>query len=199
MAFLQEMKNFNKGILRQTETNFTSSDGMTFTEKRDECGNLYKVPTGDITQPFVGDLKPDLQVGEILPELFLGSVDVATDIPTLEKHGITHILDSTSLNLEYFPGKFNYKHVLIFDLPSTDITKYFDECFAFIDAAMANGGHVLVHCMAGISRSSSIVIAYMMKSKGMDFQTAFDHVKSKRSCICPNEGFLSQLKNYQPQ
>lgn len=122
---------------------------------------------------------------------------MASEEALLQKHGITHILTTTSMNLEYFPGKFRHKHIPIDDLPSTDITKYFEECFLFINEALSSG-KVLVHCMAGVSRSATIVIAYVMKTKAMDFKQAFDHVKSCRPAICPNEGFLNQLKHYKP-
>jgi len=82
------------------------------------------------------------------------------------------------------------------DLPDTDIVSHFDECFAFIDTARDTGGRVLVHCMAGVSRSASIVIGYLMKVKDMDFVTAFNHVKAKRPTIRPNDGFMHQLQNY---
>jgi len=129
---------------------------------------------------------------------FVASVDVASDEAVLQKHDITHILSTTSMKLEYFPGRFSYEHVPIDDLPSTDITKNFEECFSFINEALLSGGKVLVHCMAGVSRSATIVIAYVMKSKAMDFKQAFDHVKSCRPAICPNEGFLNQLRHYKP-
>ena len=50
-------------------------------------------------------------------------------------------------------------------------------------------GSVLVHCAAGVSRSASIVIAYLMRIKGWTYAEAFSYVKSKRFVICPNSGF----------
>ena len=85
------------------------------------------------------------------------------------------------------------------DLPDTNITSYFDECFAFIDSALDTGGRILVHCMAGVSRAASIVIGYLMKVDSMDFKTAFNHVKDKRPSIRPNDGFMRQLQNYECQ
>lgn len=102
------------------------------------------------------------------------------------------------MDLLYFPGEFTYKHVYIDDLPSTDITVFFDECFLFINDVIKAEGNVLVHCMAGVSRSPSIIIAYLMKSKKLKFREAYDYVKCHRPVICPNEGFLKQLKNYEP-
>lgn len=56
---------------------------------------------------------------------------------------------------------------------------------------------MLVHCKMGISRSASVVIAYVMKAYGWDLRQALDFVKTRRSCIKPNSGFLKQLETYQ--
>jgi len=134
---------------------------------------------------------------------------VACDHVLLKENEVTHILNVASFNTQFTidrgPGDcainklFIYKHVSIMDLPDTDITSYFDECFAFIDSALDTGGRILVHCMAGVSRAASIVIGYLMKVNNMDFQTAFNHVKAKRPSIRPNDGFMHQLQNYEGQ
>ena len=131
--------------------------------------------------------------------MFVGAVDVIHDINLLENHKVTHILNVTTMAMVDFPDRFIYKHVSITDLPETNIVASFDECFLFIDSARQSEGCVLVHCMAGVSRSATIVIAYLMKSEGMTFRAAFDHVKQRRPCICPNEGFQRQLKEFGEQ
>jgi protein-tyrosine phosphatase len=55
---------------------------------------------------------------------------------------------------------------------------------------------VLVHCKKGISRSSSTVIAYVMKEYGWPLERALQHVKDKRNCITPNSGFMEQLATF---
>lgn len=59
--------------------------------------------------------------------------------------------------------------------------------------------HVLVHCVAGVSRSATIVIAYLMKYKRMDLKTAFNYCYQLRPVIRPNNGFMSQLISYELQ
>src|SRR5690349_11963408 len=49
----------------------------------------------------------------------------------------------------------------------------------------------------GISRSASVVIAYVMKAKNWNLHKALQFVKNKRNCIKPNENFLKQLEVYQ--
>jgi len=69
--------------------------------------------------------------------------------------------------------------------------------YHFITQAINSGKTILVHCMAGISRSVSIVTYYLMKQFHMNYETATELVRSKRSIANPNDSFKNQLKNYQ--
>ena len=55
-----------------------------------------------------------------------------------------------------------YKVIGILDMPYVNIMKYFPSAIQFIKDAIKSGGTVFVHCFAGISRSSSCIIAYLM-------------------------------------
>jgi len=55
----------------------------------------------------------------------------------------------------------------------------------------------LVHCMAGISRSSSLVLAYLMKHQKMSLKEAFLHTREMRDVIEPNFGFVKQLMQFE--
>ncbi|KAG2385737.1 hypothetical protein C9374_002886 [Naegleria lovaniensis] len=92
-----------------------------------------------------------------------------------------------------------YMRVAIDDDKNAPISQYFQECFDFIEEAISNSGVVLVHCAAGVSRSSSIVISYVMKKMGVGFLFAFQLVKKRRRMIMPNEGFFKQLMEYEKQ
>jgi protein-tyrosine phosphatase len=72
----------------------------------------------------------------------------------------------------------------------------FDECFLYIENIRLQSRRIFIHCNAGISRSPTIVIAYVMKHLKVDFEHAFKLVKETRLTINPNAGFLSQLKDY---
>ena len=54
-----------------------------------------------------------------------------------------------------------------------------------------------MNSFAGISRSTSCVIAYLMKERGFEFWNALNFVRSRRSIICPNMGFMRQLQEYE--
>ena len=63
----------------------------------------------------------------------------------------------------------------------------------YIDRAREGSGRILVHCLAGVSRSAAIVVAYLHLACGMDVTAAYDMIKSKRPCVSPNLSFMAQL------
>ncbi|AWP14577.1 putative dual specificity protein phosphatase 19-like [Scophthalmus maximus] len=125
-----------------------------------------------------------------------GSQDAAHDADTLQTHKVSHVLNVAYGVSNLFPGQLVYKTLQILDVPDTDITSYFGECGAFIDQAREEGGVVLVHCNAGVSRSSSVVIGYLMWREGLPFGDAYSQVKQARPSTRPNPGFYRQLQNY---
>lgn len=86
------------------------------------------------------------------------------------------------------------------DDPATNILPYLDMAVDRIHESIVNrNAHVLVHCVAGVSRSATVVIAYLMKYKRMDLRTAFNYCCTLRPVIRPNNGFMVQLINYELQ
>ncbi|NXO01740.1 DUS19 phosphatase, partial [Rhinopomastus cyanomelas] len=125
------------------------------------------------------------------------SQDAAHDLETMRKHKVTHVLNVAYGVQNAFLDDFVYKTLPILDLPETDITSYFPECFEFIEKAKSQDGVVLVHCNAGVSRAAAVVTGFLMHSEGLSFASAFSQVKSARPAACPNPGFMEQLHKYQ--
>ena len=103
--------------------------------------------------------------------------------------------DDTSKN-KIVRGK-NVFPIHIYDIDSSPIHKYFDDTYIFIKKNLDKGNTVWVHCYAGISRSPTIVIAYIMREFRMIYEEAFELVKKYRPIIKPNDGFVQQLKTFQ--
>ena len=64
----------------------------------------------------------------------------------------------------------------------------------FIDEAIDGGGRVLVHCQHGVSRSASVVVAYLCFSMGLSVDEALDTLRHDRPEAHPNNGFMQQLR-----
>ncbi|KAL6059966.1 non-specific serine/threonine protein kinase [Balamuthia mandrillaris] len=135
---------------------------------------------------------------EILPNLFLGSSGAASNWSALRKRGITHVLSVASqCSQPPFPKKLKYKVVPAEDTDGYNISQHFDECKQFIDSALDASQRVLVHCVQGRSRSGSIVLAYLMASRGMTYDDALRFAQEKRPTIKPNPHFEQQLREYE--
>ncbi|ELP90522.1 dual specificity protein phosphatase, putative [Entamoeba invadens IP1] len=132
---------------------------------------------------------------KIVDRLYLGSYANAHNKRFLLENKVTHILSVAPLK-PVFPELFKYKCIDIDDSVLLDITPFINECISFIDEGRKCGG-VLVHCAAGISRSASIVIAYLMKTFRWSYETALNHTVKCRPIICPNSSFVKQLKEYE--
>lgn len=88
-------------------------------------------------------------------------------------------------------------NVRLDDLESVDIRSYFAETFSFIsDAINKEKGRVLVHCARGVSRSATLVVMYVMVEMNLDFDQAYEIIRTHRIVACPNEGFVSQLRDW---
>ena len=138
----------------------------------------------------------ELPASPILQSLFLSGINSATDKKMLKELGITHIVDIQNYTFSKIDN-IKYLRVPIYDSPDEDIIDKINEVNTFIDNAIKSKGKVLVHCQMGISRSSSFIISYLMKTYNCSFDKVYDFVKNKRSTVYPNIGFVLQLQKYQ--
>lgn len=127
----------------------------------------------------------------IIDNLYIGSYANASD-PTIINTNITHIVNASHLN-NCFPDSFNYLRIDIDDDEEEDISRYFSKTSRFIHNAILKKGTVFVHCVAGKSRSATLVIAYLCQKKKMKLCDAINLLESKR-VIDINQGFHEQLK-----
>uniref|UniRef100_A0A8C3JEX9 Dual specificity phosphatase 4 n=1 Tax=Calidris pygmaea TaxID=425635 RepID=A0A8C3JEX9_9CHAR len=136
---------------------------------------------------------------EILPFLYLGSAYHAARRDMLDALGITALLNVSSDCPNHFEGHYQYKCIPVEDNHKADISSWFMEAIEFIDSVKECCGRVLVHCQAGISRSATICLAYLMMKKRVKLEEAFEFVKQRRSIISPNFSFMGQLLQFESQ
>lgn len=200
MSFLDELK-LKKRNLNKVDTVITQVDGRKFIETTTTTNSGEQRTVTVSTKPaqygYVVDLKPDNIPVKIFNSIYLGSQDCCCDLKTLIDHNITSVL---SVGIDA-PIKFNditYKFVQCLDLPETNLIDdgLLTECVDFlIDATKKQYNNVLVHCNAGVSRSASIVIGYLILVEHFTYLDAYQIVKRARNCIQPNSGFERQLKS----
>jgi len=144
------------------------------------------------------------EISEILTDsLYLSGCGPVTS-DNLESLGITAIVSAFSeaeerrmMGDRVMPESVKRLYVRLTDTDASDISAHFDTAGQFIEEEIRAGGRVLVHCAAGISRSASLVLAYLMRYRGYDLRKAFNLVKSVRRVVRPNNGFFQYLIDYE--
>lgn len=127
-------------------------------------------------------------------KIFLGDMVSANDEIMLKENNITCVICvAEGLNIRLNNSNIKIYKYDLQDNSDCDISLYFDEIGKIIESENT----VLVICAAGISRSSTIVISYIMNYYDLNLKDAFNYVRNKRNMICPNKKFLRCLFDYE--
>ncbi|XP_054886167.1 dual specificity protein phosphatase family protein [Poeciliopsis prolifica] len=138
-------------------------------------------------------------VDEVWPNLFIGNVAVAQNKNRLHKLSITHVLNAAHSKQGSIGDQSFYGNTCVyFGIPAEDsdhfdLSQYFKSATDFIHKGLkSKDGNVLVHCIMGVSRSATLVLAYLMLRHRFSLRDALTHVVKKRA-IYPNRNFLTLL------
>ncbi|XP_036137024.1 dual specificity protein phosphatase 8 [Molossus molossus] len=141
---------------------------------------------------------PSVGLTRILPHLYLGSQKDVLNKDLMTQNGISYVLNaSNSCPKPDFICESRFMRIPINDNYCEKLLPWLDKSIEFIDKAKLSSCQVIVHCLAGISRSATIAIAYIMKTMGMSSDDAYRFVKDRRPSISPNFNFLGQLLEYE--
>ena len=128
---------------------------------------------------------------EIIPGLYVGNKHTVQSLPS----DVSAVISCRSHpQRPQISEAIVWKSIAVPDKASTDLTQYFDEVYDFIEHATTG---VLIHCNRGISRSPSLVIAYLMKKFDVPYTAAYHYVSKKHPACNPNSSFERQLKAYE--
>jgi len=145
------------------------------------------------------DIPNNENISKVIPGLYVGSVQAEMNAADLKLREITHILSVALHHVPSHPNQFKYKVIPLLDMENENLIQYLPESIDFINDALQEGA-ILVHCMAGYSRSVAVVIAYLM-AKQPHFKNSFDlaleHLKKVRPNVGPNHGFRKQIRQFQ--
>ena len=129
----------------------------------------------------------------IIDNIYLGDSDAAADEDYLKSYNISTVVNcAEELVSNYTDLKF--MELKLFDYYLDQIFPRFEIAYKYIKRHSEN--NILIHCAAGMSRSASLVIFYIMKEKKWDYDTCLNYTRERRPVVWPNEGFEEQLRNY---
>uniref|UniRef100_A0A3Q1JFP1 Protein-serine/threonine phosphatase n=2 Tax=Anabas testudineus TaxID=64144 RepID=A0A3Q1JFP1_ANATE len=170
----------------------------------------YEPPSvSDLQEFLLTDRRPTGHVNRVWPNLYIGNEVAARDKGSLHSLGITHIVNAAHGPPKPSPGSYLYVNtgprfyrdmtVDYYGVEADDaidfmLSPFFYPTARYIRSALAMGGRVFVHCLMGVSRSATLVLAFLMIVEGLTLQEAVAAVRPHRD-ICPNPGFLQQLRS----
>lgn len=161
-----------------------------------------KIPTSSRTlrkmSPVSFNVNPEYaQITEIVRGLFICGVSSLT-AENMKKYDISFIVNATNEvpNVQSL-GNIPRVKLWLEDTPQASIYPLLDQQTDQIEAVIASGGNVLVHCVAGISRSAAICLAFLTKFRCKSLRQAYQLMAQKRPVVKPNIGFWRQLIAYE--
>lgn len=123
--------------------------------------------------------------------IYVGNLEASENVKTLKstrrlnlEHSIKAVLTAAKSIFLDHPKEHvpHYLYVPGEDHERFDLSIYFDKSADFIKKVLEET-NVLVHCMAGISRSVSLVAAYLMKYRSMGSREALESIRRKRRIV----------------
>ncbi|KAJ7698091.1 protein-tyrosine phosphatase-like protein [Mycena rosella] len=131
--------------------------------------------------------------------LYLGSLAAACEPDLLRTHHIRHLVQVLEVPWAPADSTADYAcyRIDIEDSARAALRPHLAGACDYIRGALRAGDNVLVHCHQGVSRSASIVIAYLIRERGMSYQEAHTLVRRQRRCIRPNAGFETTLREWE--
>ncbi|XP_069320394.1 dual specificity protein phosphatase 21 [Eulemur rufifrons] len=136
-------------------------------------------------------------LSQITSTLYIGSGVAANNRFILSSKNITTVINVSVEVVNTIFKNIQYIQVPVVDAPSARLYDFFDVIADHIHKVDMKQGRTLLHCVAGVSRSAALCLAYLMKYHSMTLLDAHTWTKSRRPIIRPNNGFWEQLIRYE--
>lgn len=147
----------------------------------------------------------DFSASNIIDNIYIGNVYDAHNIDKLNELNIKNVISAVTGFDNIYDDSFNHLSLNLIDNQSQDIIHYFEITNHYIDSILTknisssndkNKNKILIHCICGVSRSVTILLAYIMKKYGYTPNHALEIVQKKRNIANPNPNFMKQLWTY---
>lgn len=142
----------------------------------------------------------------ILGGIYLSTIEpLNTNVNFKQQYNITHIVSAIPGTIpSNYVQDYVHKQIEVTDEETSNIIQYFPETNDFIDSCLfppgtstdKHHGSILIHCAQGVSRSVTLIVAYLMYRYKLTTEQALHAVKRKFASACPNDGFQRQLQLY---
>jgi len=138
-----------------------------------------------------------MTIDRILPNLYISDIEGAYNFAELQKNKINAVVNvAYEIPCNTHQNRIPCYHFTWDDNVNYNIYQYFNTITELIHKLIGSGKNVLVHCHAGISRSASAIIAYLIRYYNKSYYEAYTWVRSRRIIIRPNPSFKRQLITY---
>lgn len=166
-------------------------------ESEQKIVNNLEKPDTYFQDYFVCSTKIDTPC-EVISHIFLGSGNYAENKLWLTDNKISYIINIGQPQTSLISLLDDYLKIDLSDEETSNIKQFFEQTNEFIQKAISKDKNILIHCRAGLSRSPTIVCAYLMKYHKLNLMDAMIKISDKRG-ICPNRGFWHQLEEYEQE
>lgn len=198
-------------FIGDNEYSDNGSDGV-IDDKSQPNFVLYDQPaylwTNTDPKPYLSSSHVDGGMSMIFDWLYLGARSNAADLQQLTGHHITHIYNTCTESPNFFPNQFHYTNVPVDDKQSEadklydklpHVTQQLHDHYIHHQQHSSTPHHVLVHCVAGVSRSPTIVSAYLIRYHNMSLIQSIHTIQQSRDRVQPNAGFIDILARWEKQ
>nr|XP_033811688.1 dual specificity protein phosphatase 18 [Geotrypetes seraphini]XP_033811689.1 dual specificity protein phosphatase 18 [Geotrypetes seraphini] len=136
-------------------------------------------------------------LSQVTNGLYISNGIAANNTALLSAKEITCVITVSKEKLNSTSPTVEYVQVPVSDSSDSCLSDCFDSLADKIHSVKMQGGQTLLHCDAGISRSATLCLAYLMKYNSMSLLDAHAWLKSCRPIVRPNTGFWKQLISYE--
>lgn len=139
-------------------------------------------------------LRQSTEITDVTSYLAISGLGPATNLDRLKTENFTAVVACLSgVNTKiYEDSGIDHMVIAVEDRPESNLQPHFQAVCNLIEKHRQLGGKTLVFCAQGISRSATLVLAYLISCKNLSLLDAFNFLR-KRRCVCPNVGFFRQL------